>query len=161
MFEPTERILTMVDELYTLTVPLNRGDILPHEAISRVCGVDPHARHYQWCLRKLARRLQAERGIAIWNEPKIGYRLLTVADQLNIPSRKRILKAKRQINKLEREVTCLAVCPPTEGLTLHQQIVLGHRIEQAQTMKRELLRKLMEQERINRRPDVMPRVVGA
>lgn len=154
MFEPTERIVQMVDELYALTLPLDRGDILPHEDISRVLGCEPHTEHYQWCLEQLRWRLREERGIAIWNVRDIGYQLLSKDDQLHVPIR-RFRRAIRQVRKGRRDIECL----PPETLTLHQQIVLGHRLDQSQEAERDLRRKIREQQRVGRRPEVQPRMV--
>jgi hypothetical protein len=153
MFEPTERIVAMVDELYALTVPLERGDILPHEDISRVLECEPHTQHYQWALEGLKRRLRKERHIAIWNVREIGYRLLSKEDQLHVPIR-RFRRAIRQVRKGRRDIECL----PPENLTLHQQVVLGHRLEQSYEAERDLRRKVRDQARVGQRPEVNPRV---
>jgi hypothetical protein len=154
VFEPTERILGMVDELYALTVPLDRGDILPHEDISRVLGCEPHTEHYQWCLEKLRERLREGRGIAINNEREIGYRLLPRNDQLHVPLVRRFRRAVRQVRKARKDIGCL----PTVGLSDHQRVVMNHRLDQCQEMERDLKRQLRDRERIGRPTPVNPRL---
>lgn len=142
MFEPTKRISRMIDRLYALCEPLNRGDVLTHEAFVGVVGCERHEDHYQHCLKKLKIRLRKQRGIALLNERNVGYRLLTEEEQINVPLRQ-FRRAMRRVRDGQKDVACLQ---SNENLSLHQRMMLNHRMDQCKRMERDLRRQAQDRE---------------
>lgn len=131
--EASETITRYVEALFEACRPLERNEVLTHDVIRGVLGdeVDEDTRKY--CIIKLKRRMEDERGITIWSEYGIGYRLLTKDEQLTLVPRVRLRRARRQYRKAQRSVAAL----PDRQLTVHQRRV-KHGQEEAlrQSMER-------------------------
>jgi hypothetical protein len=152
VFEPTERITAMVDRLYALCEPLDRGDVLTHAAFVDVVECERHTEHYQWCLKLLKRRMRQERGIGLANERDVGYRLMTKGEQIDAPKRQ-FKRAIRRVRDGMKDVACLQ---GDENLSLHQRIMLNHRIDQCQRLEKDIRRQMQDQEWMHRPTQVNP-----
>jgi hypothetical protein len=128
MFERNEAIVAMVEKLWLLARPLDRGDVLTHDAIQGALGVGPHEGSWDHVVGKLRARLRKERGIATWPEVGVGYRLCTKEEQLDMIPEERAKKARRQFRRAEADVRAL----PVKGLSQHQKRL---RAEQLKCLK--------------------------
>jgi hypothetical protein len=115
MFESKKEIVKAIEAVYAVTERLKRGDILTHEQIGKVLGLQPHEGRWDHIVGRVRRRLEVERGIATWPAHNEGYELLTVARQLELPSW-RMRRVMRHLRKSRRSTEAL----PTKGLTNHQ-----------------------------------------
>ena len=132
--EANETITRYVDALFEACRPLERNEVLTHEVIREILEVEPREGHWDYCIIKLKRRMEAERGITIWSEYGIGYRLLTKDEQLTFVPRMRFRRARRQYRKAQRSVAAL----PDRQLTVHQRRV-KHAQEEAIRLSMERL----------------------
>ena len=82
MFEPNAEYRAMIDKLYDICEGLERGDVLTHDAIRGVLGVEPHEGRWQHCVDRVRKKLLDERGVDSWPDPTVGYRLMTAEEQL-------------------------------------------------------------------------------
>lgn len=83
---------TEVKRLVELTEPLGRGDILTYEDIETCVGfgrvADTDRYQFNRCVAKWKRAVLESRGIAIGAVSTVGYRLMTVDEQLERAARK-------------------------------------------------------------------------
>lgn len=96
--EASEIVAKATDAIYALTRTMDRGQVLSHDEVQVVLGVPPHAHPWDLVMRKVARRLLRERSIALWPNYVGGYKLCTVAEQLQLPT-ERLRRAGRQARK--------------------------------------------------------------
>jgi hypothetical protein len=153
MFEKDERIEAMTEALYGLTANLNRGDILTHEMIRPVLGCEPNEYPWQLCVDKVRARLEKEREIATWPEKTVGYRLLTVDEQIADLPRWRTRRAIRQQRKARRSAATLSV----KGLSHHQRLVLAHTLEMLNRSQASLRREMKDHATATRPAAFLPR----
>lgn len=132
-FEPNEAITRYVDALVAACRDLNRDDILPHDTIRSLLGVEPHRDHWQTCVVKLKRRLEVERGISLWPEVGIGYRLLSKDHQLTMLPLARARRAKRQLRLATRSVVAL----PDSDLSVTQRRLKWGQVEALRTAQQQ------------------------
>jgi predicted amidophosphoribosyltransferase len=118
-FVPSESLAQHVANLFEACSSLDRGDVLLHTTTSEVLGVAPYEGHWKSCIEKLKRRMEDERGITIWHQNGVGYRLLTRNEQLTVVPRHRMRKARRQYAKAQRSIDALA----DPELSAHQRLV--------------------------------------
>jgi hypothetical protein len=140
MFETSEEIRRLTDEVYALTEDLTRGDTLTHEAIKNVLYVEPHEGAWDHVVNRARRRLQDARGIATWPDVTVGYRLLTTSEQLVDLPRWRDLKASRQHRRALRSLVAL----PERGLSRGQRRTRAMLIQAEREHLRHLGRELRE-----------------
>lgn len=140
MIREKSEIKRSVDEVYELTIPLKRGDVLTHEAIRDVLGLAPHEGSWDHILKRVRRRLEKERGIATWSEHGVGYKLLTIQEHLELPFR----RTQRGLREIHRGRTSLNVLPD-QGLTLHQKQMRFFQSEWIRDTEHTLRRGLLEQ----------------
>jgi hypothetical protein len=146
-----EKIISdQIAALFDACKSLNRGDILHHEVTQRILGVPPNHERWKYCIARLKGRVLRKLGITLWSEYGVGYRLLTVDDQLEAP-RWRKRRMLRQAVKARDDAKLL----PREGLTLHQR---RRRILEVNLATRELerIRADMERSSIFARGDRFP-----
>lgn len=133
MYQQNPTLTEYVAQLLDACRPLQRGDYLRHEAIIRILKVQPNEGHWELCIRKLKRQLELTRGITIWSERGVGYRLLTVDEQLTFAPRSRLRASNRQLSKGRGHVACL----PSRGLREHQRrlkVAMMESIQKARTV---------------------------
>lgn len=116
MYEASEALAEMVERLIEAVKPLERGDLLGHDTIGEILGVAPHTLHWQACVNKLKRHMEAERGISLWIEHTVGYKLCTIPEQLEL-GHIYLVRARRRIRRGIKAIAAL----PQKGLNLHQQ----------------------------------------
>lgn len=153
MFDAREDIAEMVAELIEAARPLKRGEILAHETIVGILGVQPHIHPWQLCLGKLKRRLEADRGITLWSEPGVGYKLCTIQEQLVIGGHIRQVRARRQVTRGIKSIDALAKA----GLTLHQQRLRAAYHEGLRRTHKELTSQINSQVLMERPTPTLPR----
>jgi hypothetical protein len=152
MIEESEKIKEMVGLLIEAARPLKRGDILGHERIVGILGVEPHTLHWQGCVIKLKRHMERERGITLWPEHTVGYKLCTIQDQIEV-GHERQIRARRQIKKGLRSIKAL----PSKGLTLHQQRLRAMYDEGLRKSHRELSSQIATRVALTTATPVLPR----
>ena len=116
MFDANEQYTEMVDSLFRIAENLDRGDILGHDVISEVLGVEPHVGHWGKCVIRLKKRMELERSISLWSEHTVGYKLCTEEEQIGL-ARERQKRARRHVRKGIRSLAVL----PQEGLSMRQR----------------------------------------
>lgn len=117
MFQTDEDIQSAIATLYGRIADLERGDVLAHAVVREVVGCRPHEGSYDHVVKMVRQRLEKERGIATWPVTDVGYRLLTVDEQLTMLPRKRLRKSLRQVQRAKHSVQRL----PDKGLSLHDR----------------------------------------
>jgi hypothetical protein len=118
-FEKNEELRAMIDTLYDHAAELDRGDVLTHDVVRSILGVDRHQGHWQHCVNVVRKRLRDDRGIETWPTHNVGYRLLTVDETLRDFPRWRAARARRQERKARKGLAAI----PTSSMTPHQQRV--------------------------------------
>ena len=142
MFEQDENIQRLIEAVYDLTVNLDRGDILTHEAIMAIVGLQPHEGSWGYIVKRARRRLEDVRGISTWEERTVGYRLLTVREQLQDLPRWRGRRMRRQNAMRLRAVMAI----PEARLTLNQRKAKAVQIHIIKDSQRTLRREAKESE---------------
>jgi hypothetical protein len=123
-FSRDKIISDQIAALFDACKSLNRGDILHHEVTQSILGVPPGDERWKYCIAKLKRRMEGDRGITIWSEYGVGYRLLTQDEQIKV-GRIRRRRAKRDLIRGHRSIGVL----PIRGLTLHQRRLRNFEME--------------------------------
>lgn len=157
MLRRDEKITALVDAVYSLTNELGRGEILTHESIRGVLGVEPHEGRWDHVVGRVRKRLLRERGVATWPETNVGYKLLTTKETLERLPHLRIRKARSQARRLQREVTSL----PEANLTVHQRQRKAFLEDRIRDMKRTLRREQKVLAALLRPATPMPRRMPA
>lgn len=152
MIPSRDDITESVDAVYKLTVDLNRGDVLTHQAIRSVLNVEPHTGSWGHVMRKVRKRLQDERGIATWPETTVGYRLCTASEQLELPER-RLRRAARQARRGRMSVEAL----PDRSLTLHQRRIKQFMTDRARESELRIKREARAMSAETKPTPVLPR----
>jgi hypothetical protein len=152
VFEAKEEIAEMVNRLFAMARPLKRGEVIGHDAIREILGVEPHSGHWQHCMGKFRRRMEQERHISVWPVHTVGYKLCTVAEQLELPHI-RMVRARRHIKRGMRSLDAL----PKSGLTLHQQKVRAAQSANLRKSHRELTSQIHQKVPIQRPAEVLPK----
>lgn len=155
MFERNEILTDLIAQLYEACAPLNRGDTIGHDAIARILRVAPHEGHWQQCIARLKRRMEDERGITLWSEREVGYRLMLVVEQLTLAPRRRLKRACRQMARGIRHAEAV----PDTGLNAHQRRVKAAQIELMKSARREAVAQYRRQSALLRPTQVNPRRV--
>ena len=152
MFEKDEAIQKAIENVYELTIPLNRGDVLRHESIMAVIRLRPHEEYWQHVVDTVRGRLEERRGISTWPANNIGYALCSEDEQIDI-GRRRTRKAYRQIRRARRSVEAL----PAAGLSVNRQrrraLTAAHLKETQSTLRKSI----KEQKLICASRDKLPR----
>lgn len=125
MFEANEALTRYVEALFGAAAKLERGDFLTHETITKILEVPPHQGHWQHCIERLKARMELEREISLLSEKGLGYRLLTIDEQLTKLPMLRMKRAKKQLKKAKASVEALA----DESLSVHQRHVKAGQLE--------------------------------
>lgn len=152
MFDEKPEITEAVDHVYSFMATLRRGDILTHEQVAGLIGGRPHEGSWDHIVGRARKRLEAENGIATWYVYGVGYRLLTRAEQLELPQW-RLRKGIRQIRKARKSLTAL----PEAGLTVNQRRVRAAMLERLAETELANRRELAGQTRLTRPNFVLPR----
>jgi hypothetical protein len=136
MFERNPRIKQITELIWTLLVPMKRGDILMHEQLQEIMGVEPHQHPWGLVISNVRRRMELERGITLISELMVGYKLASPDEQLREGPR-RVRRAKNQLVRGARSVDVL----PAAELSFHQQcrkVTISQELNQTlASMKRE------------------------
>jgi len=134
MFESKKALTDYVNALFSICSTLDRGEYLEHSRISDVLGVKPHQGHWQWCIVRLKRRMEAEREISLWPENRLGYRLLTKDEQLTMLPKARMKRARKQIRQARDSVAAISI----ESLSEHQMRIRVAQLELLNNTKERL-----------------------
>jgi hypothetical protein len=134
MLKPkSEKVANAVEAILQAASEYNRGDVITHDTLEAVGGIERGGTHWGTIIVKVKRRLQNERGITLWSVPSVGYRLCTAREQINECVDRRSKRALRQLNKGAGHLEAV----PAEELTPHDQIVRAKRMDaQRLTMQR-------------------------
>jgi hypothetical protein len=158
MYESKEEITVAADAVYALARKLDRGDILTHQAITRVLHLAPHQGRWDHIVNKVRKRLEGERGIATWPEIGVGYKLLTPPETLELPTW-RNKRAARQMRRGRKSLQAL----PDNILSLHQRrsklFLIDRQKESERALRREMraqVAQLKPTQTLPRRPPQPP-----
>lgn len=133
-FERNEQLSLLVDQLYEMFASKERGETVGHNEIAKILGVAPHQEHWQTCLIALKRRMEERKGITVWCEREVGYRLLTPREQITFAPIARIKRASRQLRKAEGHV-----CSILDGeLSPHQRRIRNAQMESIRQSREEV-----------------------
>jgi hypothetical protein len=135
MFDPNDTITEYVEALFAACAPLQRREILTHEAIIAILKVRPHEEHWPTCIAKLKRRMESARGITLWPEVGVGYRLLTEAETLTMLPKARLRRANRHIARALRSINSL----PDSALGAHLRRLKAGQLDQLRLARRSAL----------------------
>lgn len=152
MIDAKDEISKATDAIYELMNSLDRGDVVTHEAIEGILGVRPHQGQWDHVVGKARRRLERERGIATWPEQGVGYKLLTRAEQLELPGW-RLKRGIRQVRRGRHSLEAL----PEKGLTDHQRRFRQLTIERLSETERKSHQELRAQATLLKPSHVHPR----
>lgn len=152
MFEEKGYIRRIVNELVRVTSNLERGDVITHEAIERVSGVNRYTGPWNQIVRRFRRRVLKERGIAMLPVVQVGYHFCTQQEQLTVCAENRQRRAIRQVTRGCQEVGAL----PLEGLTDHQQRLKKFTMDAMKAERKAMKHALKDQSLVNRKSEVNP-----
>lgn len=127
-FREREEIREAVEALIAATESKERGDILTHDEIKAVTGLDPYQVPLPQIMKKFRRHTEEERGIALWPEHTVGFKYLSKQEQLEMLPAQRLNRATRQVRRARKSVNAI----PVVGLTAHQRRV---RLFQSQALQ--------------------------
>lgn len=116
MFGNKPELDEKVGAVYGLFDAARRGDVVTHAAIRPIVDKAPHEYPWDHVVNRARSRLLRERNIATWPELGVGYKLLTVTEQLDIPSR-RLRRSARQARRSRHALRAL----PDSELTTNQR----------------------------------------
>lgn len=125
MFEKNKELDAKADELFAAAMPLGRGDVMTYENIYKVTALEKESSPWKSVTKKWRKRMLRERTIATMAIDNTGFLLCSHDQQLNLLPERRQLKAIRQFNRSEKEVSAL----PIKELNSHGQRVRCIRIE--------------------------------
>ena len=132
MFERTPEREAEIEAIYNLMKPLGRGDTLIHERIMAVVKVQPHKAQWDHVVNEARKRLLANREIETWFLRGVGYRLLTVDEQVTqLP----IWRKKKEVSQSKKTIKALAALQE-EPLTLHYQRLRAIALDAARASKK-------------------------
>lgn len=152
MFESKGEISVAIEALWQLSLGLNRGDVLTHEAVESATGMNREHVSYWHITKKFRKRLLKEREIACISVPGVGFRLLTHRDQVRDCGRNRHKRMFRQSQMGIREIS--AVDPST--LSLHDRKLRMAQLDRL-FAERKSARKGMNESTEVRKTEVNPR----
>lgn len=87
MFERNEHITKLVDQVFDAMKGRARGEIMTHGEVAKILKMRPRTGSWEHVMKKVRRRMEAEVGITVHAEYNVGYRLLTVDEQIREPIR--------------------------------------------------------------------------
>ena len=159
MFDEKPENAECVEAIYAIAVKLKRGEILTHESIKGVLGIQPHEGPWDNIVNRVRRRLEREKGIATWPEPTVGYKLLSTTEQVTMLPLLRSKKAFRQLRRASKSVKAL----PDAGLSNHMRRAKMFAADRLKESEKSLRREIKAQKRqaqptatIPRRPLMQP-----
>lgn len=117
MFETNEEYDRQVEEIYALALKKKRGDLIAHEEIKAVFGIEPNTGPWQHLMNRVRRRIERERYISTISIRELGYKLCTLNEQIALGPW-RLRRAARQVRRGERSVKAL---DGVANLTAHQR----------------------------------------
>lgn len=118
------------------TAGYERGQTIPHELLESLSGIVRYTQGWNLLVKKLKRRFEADRGITLWSEPEVGYRLCTTQEQLHDCVLKRADRAMRQLRRGRNHMLSI----PAEELSEHEQGVRGNKLAAQAKAEKELRR---------------------
>lgn len=120
-----KRVAEALEKLWEFSKSLGRGQVIPWDSIESFMGLDRSHSKTKTLVGKLKRKMEKERGITLWSEPTVGYRLCTAEEQLTVCPEKRSRRAFRQLRKGINHVTAI----PDADLTTQGRMLKSQRIE--------------------------------
>ena len=117
------------ERLLELLASKDRGELVKHEEIEKILGIDRPAPAYYRIVRHTGRLLEESKGVSIIPEASLGYVLATHDGQMGLLA-VRAKRAKRQIRRGKTSVEAL----PDEELSQHQQAVKNAYVDEGKSM---------------------------
>lgn len=135
-FEITKEYRRLTDSIVRIVRERGRGCEITHGEIHAVTGLDPNTERWGNFVRLMKARCRRELGIVVWCKKNHSFHALTLQEQLEIPSRARTRRARRQVRRAIREVQST----PDADLSVHQRAVKAQTIEALGTQSKQILR---------------------
>jgi len=133
-FQKDEVVAEALERLWEETAGMVRGDLISWERIEEAMQLPRDHSKVKNLVGKLKRRFERQRGITLWAEPTVGYRLCTTQEQLIVCSEKRSRRAGRQIRMGVGHMTAIN----DKELTRHQKIIRTARVDSQKRALREV-----------------------
>lgn len=99
LFHEDGTIEAAVGRVLDVLRPMQRGEILLWATIEVYAGFDRESPHWSAFRHRLLRDFRKETGIVLWPVKIVGWKLLTIDEQINWRSRKRMRRAARQLHR--------------------------------------------------------------
>lgn len=133
--EPNEERQRAIEMLIAKASRMERGEILRHRDIAKIAGVPYGTPAYYSICDSFKRRTEKDLHITLIAATSLGYRLLSVDDQIHEAPAMRSKRARVQINKAGRAVRVLL----TEDIPLHQKQAATLQLDGIRGVHRNLL----------------------
>ena len=153
MFESVGEIREGVEKVHELFAGRSRGEVVPHDEIEAILGITRHTGRWKTILDRVRARLQREDGIATWPEVGVGYKLLTVREQIEELPGWRLARAARQSRRGLRSVAAI----PNTDLTQHQRRVRQAHVDAMRRATAAVARHRREMDVLTKPREHMPR----
>ena len=148
MFESKEYISQKVDAGVRLLASYERGDIVPHAVIAPAIIADAGTSFYYYIIGRVRKVVRRDRGLELFPEPGVGYKVVTVQEQLvNVPEH-RYRRAKKQINRAGQAIDAI----PDADMTDHQRLVREANQRRVASDRRQLGQSIRVQRTLLRQP---------
>lgn len=125
--EKSDVIRSAVERVIDVLRPMKRDQVLPWAAVESLAGFDRLSPHWSTFRHRLLRDFRKETGIVLWPVRALGWKLLTVEEQLSWRSRQRRRRAARQLHRDEVELLSI----PDDQLNKNQQVERAIRAQRA------------------------------
>lgn len=133
MFRKDPEVKAAVDALCERWLStVERGDILPWEAIEDLAGGDRNEDRPKHIIQKFRRRMQFTRGIFLKAINNVGLKALTDSEQIEHGSQTRQRKIFRQCQRAIRELTDVEPA----NLSIHEQTIRARALDAARTVRK-------------------------
>jgi len=99
VFSQSERKREQLNKVMDHLITLERGQVILYTDIETLTGIKRDSRSWRSFVATLKRQTLSQLNIELWPEKNQGYKLLTIAEQINMSPKSRLSRARRQLNK--------------------------------------------------------------
>lgn len=117
MFKESKSLKGFIDAIAAAASGLNRGDILLYSVMTKNSGLSQGDDKWGSLVTKVKKRILKDRGIVLVAEHNVGYRFLTVEEQLRDNAKNRGMRGQRQFWRGSKETKAV----PDSELTVKQR----------------------------------------
>lgn len=135
-FAASDKIAAALDAVMAATAEIRRGEVIEYETIEELSGIERYGRGWNTLVKKLKKRFEAERRITLWHVTNVGYKLVTVSEQLHDCPLARSRRAARQLSLGLGHMESL----PVEELNDHEQAIRANKMAAQRRAMKEVRR---------------------